>query len=780
MGRTYKRRVTKRRVTKRRVTKRRDTKRINNNKRNTNKRNTNKRNTKNRITNKVNDKSDINKFIRKKLPGYKLIKILNSKQTGGGISTDYHQGTKLGEGTFGTVYLARDKSTGEKVVIKEFIEDDETVALDEAKQEYFFGQIVNALTINNTVYQNQLDQDKALSHNMIVLYTEQDRSLTKGELCNNYLALYKEVFDREKHKLVIFNVDTNSPDYMDNQRCPGYSFRPGRPTFKKDLLGYGGYKLFEGLRKGVKKKAIRLPPRVAGKDYRGVKVPTYINRYGTKIVMEYIEGKTLNKYLRESIVSGHLINEYKLRAVIKQVLQFISMVNNSYLSHNDYNFNNIMVDDRDPDNVIVTVIDYGLMSVTGYNHFPNTHPVPGKYYGPNPTLSHAGAHPHYTPMGYDQRDRYGHNPAFIYNNTDIYVFFDWFLLTLNIILKVDLSATEVIDEILSNYRNESLANYFQHWSPEFKGFMKLALTYDDVVKAGPYGSTPADTLLQHPWILKGDDKEVFESKLKIVDYLNTHGEWLGWQAKKSSAGKTYYFDLSNKTKGYAGTWIVPTEPSMSEKDWEKYKTDRSARGQEADEGSDDGAGAGFGTSRHRARVNVGVDDSTPTEVQVFGDTPEAEKEAAAKKEADAKKDAAAKKEADAKKDAAAKEDLKTKYTELNEKGELIINVIDGELNNTMPQETYDEARQNAERGNWISTTDKPIYVKVTGNVFGIDRFDYGYVLGKDINGKYVLLFNTGIKKEDLKFLEDKRLYKVIPNQYIHPNLPALYKTYAEC
>ena len=59
-----------------------------------------------------------------------------------------------------------------------------------------------------------------------------------------------------------------------------------------------------------------------------------------------------------------------------------------------------------------------------------------------------------------------------------------------------------------------------------------------------------------------------------------------------------------------------------------------------------------------------------------------------------------------------------------------------------------------------------------GEVYGIYKSDYGYVLGTDQDGKYVILVNTGIKKEDSKFLKDDRIYKVVPNKYIHTNLPS--------
>ena len=616
------------RNTKRRVTKRRDTKRINTNKRNTNKRNTNKRNTKNRITNKVNDKSDINKFIRKNLPGYKLIKILNSKQTGGDIYTDYSKyitagvkllkfdkekdfvaaptfsgarpgftfqtgehgsgyyrqatnnppgrvrdpggdiftdyskGVKIGEGGFGRVFLAENRRTRKRVVIKEFIEANKTLALNDAKQEYFFGQIVNALKINNTIYQQRLDDDKSLSHNMIVLYTspkptagvkqllkfdkEKDfvaaptfsgarpgftfqtgehgsgyyrqAEVKEEPVCDNYLALYEGITlcrslvgggdgaaagGTKMHSLVVFNVDTNNPPGRVRDLCKGSRKGTSTHTYTGDIMNHGGFKLFNALKEKVNKDSIRLPPRVKDNDYREVKVPTYIKRYGTNIVMEYIEGKTLKDYFSETIVNaGSLINEYKLKPVIIKVLEFIAMINNSYLSHNDYNFNNIMVDDSEPDNVSVTVIDYGIMSVTGYYHFPNTHRVPGEYYGPKPVLLNGQPDPRFMRLGYNIAD--GHDSTFIYNNTDIYAFFESLVIELNNLifnaLKIDFEYKVIIEEILSNYRNQSLAYYFQHWSPEFKDFMKLAFTYDKVVKAEPYGSTPADTLLDHPWL----------------------------------------------------------------------------------------------------------------------------------------------------------------------------------------------------------------------------------------------------------------------------------------
>ena len=236
MGRT-KRRNTKRRVTKYRVTNRRDTKR-----RATKRRNTKRRNTKNRLTNKVNDKSDINKFIRKKLPGYKLIKILNSKQTGGALKDEYRKGKELGKGAYGTVYLAHDKSTGKKVVIKEFSNVKPSLALDDANHEFFLSLIVKALTVNNTVYQQRLDDNNELNTNMIVLYTDEDTPV-----CDNYLALYKGYNENRvysnTHKLHICNLDTNS----NTCRRPG-----GQITIDK-YRGGGSHLFF--LRDGVSKAA---------------------------------------------------------------------------------------------------------------------------------------------------------------------------------------------------------------------------------------------------------------------------------------------------------------------------------------------------------------------------------------------------------------------------------------------------------------------------------------------------------------------------------------------
>ena len=483
MGRT-KRRINKRKNTQRiinkiRDTKRRVTKRINTNKRNTNKRNTNKRNTKNRITNKVNDKSDINKFIRKNLPGYKLIKILNSKQTGGDIYTDYSKYI-----TAGVKLLKFDKE-------KDFVA---APTFSGARPGFTFqtGE-------HGSGYYRQAE-------------------VKEEPVCDNYLALYEGITlcrslvgggdgaaagGTKMHSLVVFNVDTNNPPGRVRDLCKGSRKGTSTHTYTGDIMNHGGFKLFNALKEKVNKDSIRLPPRVKDKDYREVKVPTYIKRYGTNIVMEYIEGKTLKDYFSETIVNaGSLINEYKLKPVIIKVLEFIAMINNSYLSHNDYNFNNIMVDDSEPDNVSVTVIDYGIMSVTGYYHFPNTHRVPGEYYGPKPVLLNGQPDPRFMRLGYNIAD--GHDSTFIYNNTDIYAFFESLVIELNNLifnaLKIDFEYKVIIEEILSNYRNQSLAYYFQHWSPEFKDFMKLAFTYDKVVKAEPYGSTPADTLLDHPWL----------------------------------------------------------------------------------------------------------------------------------------------------------------------------------------------------------------------------------------------------------------------------------------
>ena len=229
-----------RKYTKRRNTNRRKSNKRNTNKRNTNKRNTNKRNTK-RNSRKVNNKSDINKFIREKIPGYKLIKILNSKQAGGGIYDDYGKvrATALGEGKYGKVYLAKHKATRKKVIIKEFSNPRGSVALDAAKQEFFFGQIVKALTVDNNDLQRKLDTNDELNMNMVVLYKD-------SEGCDKYLALYRgyniyRVYSNT-HKLLVFDVDTNH-----RETCDGG--RKGTPGFTAEMLGYGGYKLFSGKRR---------------------------------------------------------------------------------------------------------------------------------------------------------------------------------------------------------------------------------------------------------------------------------------------------------------------------------------------------------------------------------------------------------------------------------------------------------------------------------------------------------------------------------------------------
>ena len=440
----------RRKYTKRRNTKRRNSKRRNTKRRNTKRRNTNRR----KSTNHINSK--------------RLMKILNLKQMGGA-------GTRhmLGEGEFASV-----SREGETLTVKKIFKED--VEWGEVEREFFFGTIVKALAVNNNDLQKRLDADNNLEDNIVVLYTE-------SGTCER-IALYTAGVEPNTHSVKIFNVNTNP-----RGGCNGYR-QVGESNLK--LFLYGGFKLFDEESFPVPNDAIRLPPRVMDKDYSSVKVPTYHKIENKQIIIDYVEGKTLRDYFVYHCVLISedrklvKINESILRPIFKQVLEFISMINNNYLSHNDLNFDNIIVDDNDPDNVSVTVIDYGIMSITGYGvldegywrHVPHDPPPNCVFNGPLHTFNSK------------------FHPLFFYNNTDTYIFF---CNVEEIIEEIRVSVAEADGAEASDLGVET-AECEVARSQNFKEFMTLVLTYDGEVKEEPYGSTPADVLLDHTWISQGE------------------------------------------------------------------------------------------------------------------------------------------------------------------------------------------------------------------------------------------------------------------------------------
>jgi hypothetical protein len=726
----------KRRKTKRRNTKRRNTKRRKTKNKKTKRRKTKNRYTKKKIMGKVNNKSDINKFIRGNLPGYKLIKILNSKQTGGGLYDDYNRISSgdLGVGSFGNVFLVKSTRNPDQVaVVKEFSDAPpgtprarnqearlraKKEALDNATREFFFGQIVKALTVDNDDLKRKLDSNKELNMNMVVLFRI-------DEDCDNYLALYngynRNLFS-STHKLLLFNVNTNS-----SKGCSGG--HRGHPVFTQENLTNGGYKLFHGVLPTVPKDAIRLPPRVEGKDYSSVKVAKYIKQYSNNIVMEPVDGKPLHEYFGDRVLRGHIIDEYKLRPIIIQVLNFISMINNSYLSHNDFNFGNIMVDDRNP-NVSVTVIDYGLMTVTGYYYFLEFDK--GIYWRPKNYIYNG-------PAGPDERE---HNPLFIYNNTDTYNFFLNLVIILNHFIKYEFDDNTIIDDILNDYKDPYLAPYFQYWSDEFKNFMKLALTYDNKVKAAPYGSTPADSLLEEPWISKDIDKDEADEK---------------WEKYKVEREKKKAAKAASGAAAKAATEAAAKAASGAAAE----ATAKAASGTAAKAATEAAAKAADEAAQLRM---------VQAEIAAFQDELGM---------ARARPQVAAKAATEAVDRQKAEEKSKTQgVSMLTDPGdEAIIKLIsptrdlittvdaDG---NVKPEYSkyYDKAREQAINQEWKSKLGNPIYVKVVGEVYGISTGDYGYVSGIDGDGKYKIIFNTEEKNEELQFLQNRNIYKVIPKEYI--------------
>ena len=86
----------------------------------------------------------------------------------------------------------------------------------------------------------------------------------------------------------------------------------------------------------------------------------------------------------------------------------------------------------------------------------------------------------------------------------------------------------------------------------------------------------------------------------------------------------------------------------------------------------------------------------------------------------------------------------------------------------MDREHYHNAQLRAIEQNLLSTPEDPIYVKVVGSVPGIATGDYGYIwdLDDEETDKYIIVFNTDEKKEKLQHLQNDRIYRVIPKEFI--------------